>query len=120
MLSQAAAEAKHQNKPTEAAEVVQPQVVFPGNTSEHVGDVHTYSVLDVHLSSLRASVCVTFSSAVQGHKYGYVRLPACLDPKQRAILHAVAEQYGLAHSSIGEGQARQLLLGNSQEPLQVD
>lgn len=84
----AAAEAKHQNKTAEAAEVVKPQLVSPGNTGKH------------------------------GHKYGYVRLPACLDPKQRAILHAVAEQYGLAHSSIGEGQARQLLLGNSQEPLQ--
>ena len=120
MSSQAAAEAKHQNKTAEAAEVVKPQLVSPGNTGKHVGDVHIYSVLDVHLSYLRASGCVTFTSAVQGHKYGYVRLPACLDPKQRAILHAVAEQYGLAHSSIGEGQARQLLLGNSQEPLQVD
>lgn len=120
MFPQAASEAKHQNKPSEAAEVGKPQLVPPGNTDKDVGDVHTYSVLDVHLSSLHASGCVTFLSAVQGHKYGYVRLPACLNPKQRAVLHALAEQHGLAHTSLGEGQARQLLLGDFQEPLQVD
>jgi len=119
VLSQAAAEAKHQNKPAEAAEVVKPQLVPLVNTDKDVGDVHTYSDLDMHLSSLHASGCVTFTSAVQGQKCGYVRLPACLNPKQRAVLHALAEQHGLAHTSLGEGQARQLLLGNSQEPLQV-
>jgi len=119
VLSQAAAEAKHQNKPAEAAEVVKPQLVPLGNTDQDVGDVHTCSVLDVHLNSLHASGCITLTSAVQGHMCGYVWLPACLNPKQRAVLHALAEQHGLAHNSLGEGQARQLLLGNSQEPLQV-
>ena len=51
MLSQAAAEAKHQNKPAEAAEVVKPQLVPPGKTDKDVGDVHTYFVLDMHLGA---------------------------------------------------------------------
>ena len=50
---------------------------------------------------------------------GYVRLPACVTPKQRAILHALAEQHSLQHTSVGEGDARQLLLGHSQETLKV-
>ncbi|KAL3144155.1 hypothetical protein ABBQ32_14187 [Trebouxia sp. C0010 RCD-2024] len=48
---------------------------------------------------------------------GYLRLPACVTPKQRAILHALAEQHSLQHTSVGEGPARQLLLGHSQETL---
>ena len=50
---------------------------------------------------------------------GYLRLPACVTPKQRAVLHALAEQYHLQHTSVGEGTARQLLLGHSELPLKV-
>lgn len=49
----------------------------------------------------------------------YARLPACVTAKQRAILHALAEQHGIQHSSVGDGEARQLLLGDPQQPLQV-
>ena len=49
----------------------------------------------------------------------YLRLPACLSAKQRAILHELAEQHGLEHASVGDGEARQLLLGHSQQPVQV-
>lgn len=50
---------------------------------------------------------------------GYVRLPACVTLKQRAVLHALAEQHHLQHTSVGEGETRQLLLGHSQQPLKV-
>ena len=50
---------------------------------------------------------------------GYVRLPACVNSKQRAILHVLAEEHGLEHTSCGDGQARQLLLGDPQQPIQV-
>ncbi len=46
-LSQGAAEAKHQSKSAEAAEVVKPQPVPASNIDKDVGDVHTYSILDV-------------------------------------------------------------------------
>lgn len=50
---------------------------------------------------------------------GYLRLPACVTSKQRAVLHALAEQHSLQHTSVGDGNARQLLLGHSQETLKV-
>lgn len=37
--------------------------------------------------------------------------PPSLTARQRAILHLVAEQHGLAHSSQGEGEARRIALG---------
>lgn len=57
VLSQAAAEAKHQNKPAEAAEIVKPQLVLPGSNDQDVGDVYIYrlvmciSVLCMHLGA---------------------------------------------------------------------
>lgn len=50
---------------------------------------------------------------------GFLRLPACVTPKQRAVLHALAEQHQLEHTSVGEGDARQLILGHSEQPLKV-
>jgi ATP-dependent RNA/DNA helicase IGHMBP2 len=40
-----------------------------------------------------------------------VLFPSSLLPRQRAALHAIAEQHGLQHTSSGEGQQRRLTLG---------
>ena len=45
-----------------------------------------------------------------------LELPACLTARQRAVLHALAEQHGLGHGSSGEGGARRLTLGPAAAP----
>ncbi|KAL6785032.1 hypothetical protein ACKKBG_A02145 [Auxenochlorella protothecoides x Auxenochlorella symbiontica] len=43
-----------------------------------------------------------------------ILLPASLTSRQRALLHEVAEECGLAHSSTGEGSQRRLILGDAE------
>lgn len=38
-------------------------------------------------------------------------LPPSVTARQRAVLHEAAGAAGLSHSSIGEGESRQLLVG---------
>ncbi|KAG7670496.1 hypothetical protein KSW81_003059 [Nannochloris sp. 'desiccata'] len=45
--------------------------------------------------------------------------PSTLTARQRAILHAVGEQYGLPHVSTGEGDDRNLTLGTSKDESSV-
>ncbi|KAI7837886.1 hypothetical protein COHA_008373 [Chlorella ohadii] len=40
-----------------------------------------------------------------------LRFPPSLSARQRAVVHAVGERWGLAHSSSGEGEARYVTLG---------
>jgi len=43
---------------------------------------------------------------------GCLVLPAALDSRQRALVHAVAEALGLAHASTGDGAQRRVSLGS--------
>ena len=48
------------------------------------------------------------------------RFPTGLTPKQRAALHECAGVHRIPHTSTGEAEARQLVLGNANYPLQVE
>ena len=39
-----------------------------------------------------------------------VLFPPCLTTQQRAILHGIAAEHGLKHSSTGEGSERQIAI----------
>lgn len=43
-------------------------------------------------------------------------LPSCLTARQRALVHSLAEQHGILHSSAGEGSERYLTLGAADAP----
>ena len=85
----------------------------------HIQD--SYAVLFTTCANSLFATCQNTATHVVQVSSGckYVRLPPCVNAKQRAVLHALAEKHGLAHSSSGEGDARQLLLGNPQEQIQV-
>ena len=45
--------------------------------------------------------------------------PACLSPKQRAILHELANSRGEPHASTEEGTNRRLSIGKAELPIKV-
>lgn len=45
--------------------------------------------------------------------------PACLSPKQRAILHELANSHGEPHASTEEGTNRRLSIGKPELPIKV-
>ena len=48
-----------------------------------------------------------------------LRFPPTLNPRQRAILHALAERHNLPHRSDGDGDARAISLGSGAVTVQV-
>jgi hypothetical protein len=48
-----------------------------------------------------------------------LRFPPTLNPRQRAILHALAERHNIPHSSDGDGDARAIALGSGAVTVQV-